>query len=156
MKKSILLIEDSEAEVDLMREAMTYLDEVEIYVKNDGIEALDWLGLDHNCGGSQNAPQLPNKICRQPDLILLDLNLPRLDGLEVLEAIKRDSRLKTIPVIILSTSTAPSDVLKAYQKGANMFVSKPFNYDEFNAVIATIDAFWFGIATLPPKTDQGL
>jgi len=88
-----------------------------------------------------------------PDLILLDLNLPRKDGREVLEEIKSDARLRRIPVIVLTTSQDERDVRTSYDLQANCYVPKPIDYDHFASVIAAIDTFWFTIVTLPTEQD---
>jgi CheY-like chemotaxis protein len=104
----------------------------------DGVEALDFL---HRRGKHAKAPR--------PDLILLDLNLPRKDGREVLSEIKNDEDLKTIPVVILTTSQAEEDVVKSYHLHANCYVTKPVDLEKFIVVVQSIDRFWLTIATLP-------
>jgi CheY-like chemotaxis protein len=89
---------------------------------------------------------------RRPDLILLDLNLPRKDGREVLEELKTDSDLKTIPVVVLTTSKAEQDVLRSYQLHANCYVTKPVNFERFVEVIQSIEQFWLTAVLLPTKT----
>jgi chemotaxis family two-component system response regulator Rcp1 len=138
----ILLVEDNLGDARLTREA---LKEGKVYntlhwVK-DGVEALDFL---HRRGKHKGAPQ--------PDIILLDLNLPKKDGREVLEEIKGDERLRHIPVVILTTSKAEEDVLKTYSLHANCYVTKPVDLEKFITVVQAIDNFWLTVVTLPaPK-----
>lgn len=131
----ILLIEDNEGDILLTMEALKEAKiKNEICVARDGQEALDIL----------NGPALP-------DLILLDINLPKIDGLEVLAIIKKDDRLKKIPVIILSTSSAESDILTSYNNYANCFITKPVDLIKFIEVVKTIEDFWISIVKLPQK-----
>jgi len=109
-------------------------------VVGDGVQAIAFL-----CREGKYA-----SACR-PDLILLDLNLPKKDGLEVLAEIKVDEQLKRIPVVILTTSSAEQDILKTYDLHANCFITKPVDLDQFSAVVRSIQNFWFTSATLPPK-----
>jgi CheY-like chemotaxis protein len=136
----ILLVEDSPADVDLTREA---LDDAKVRnhlsVVADGVEALAFLRRE---GRYADAPR--------PDLILLDLNLPKKDGREVLAEIKADARLRTIPVIVLTTSAAEQDVVQSYNLHANCYITKPVDLDQFITVIRSIEAFWLMIVTLPP------
>ena len=137
----ILLIEDNAGDARLAREALR-----DAKVANnlswvpDGVEALAFLRREGQHGA---APR--------PDLILLDLNLPRKDGREVLSAIKEDDRLKRIPVVILTTSQAEEDVLNAYHLNANCYISKPVDLDQFIKVVKTIEDFWLTIVKLPSE-----
>jgi len=137
----ILLVEDNPGDARLTTEALK-----EARVRNklthiaDGIEALALLRQQGKYAGSQ-----------RPDLILLDLNLPRKDGREVLAEIKADDRLKRIPVVILTTSQAEEDILKAYNLNANCYVSKPVDLDQFIRVVRTIKDFWLTIVKLPAE-----
>jgi CheY-like chemotaxis protein len=135
----ILLVEDNAGDHRLTQEALR---EGKVYNNlhwaKDGVEALDFL---HRRGKHANAPR--------PDLILLDLNLPRKDGREVLSEIKNDEDLKTIPVVILTTSQAEEDVVKSYHLHANCYVTKPVDLEKFIVVVQSIDRFWLTIATLP-------
>jgi len=132
----ILLVEDNPADVRLTQEALR-----EGKVKNnlsvarDGEEALAFLRRE-------GAPR--------PDLILLDLNLPRRDGREVLKEIKDDPQLRMIPVVVLTTSAAESDILKSYSLHANCYITKPVDLDQFITVVKSIDDFWLTIVRLPP------
>jgi CheY-like chemotaxis protein len=135
----ILLVEDNPADAELTREA---LDESglgsRLHVVSDGLEALAFL---HRTGGHAEAPT--------PDLILLDLNLPRLDGRGVLAHVKREDVLRGIPIVVLSSSAAPRDVAGAYALGANCYVTKPVSLDAFLTAIRAVEQFWMGVATLP-------
>jgi two-component system, chemotaxis family, response regulator Rcp1 len=138
----ILLVEDNRGDARLTREA---LKEGKVYNNlhwvKDGVEALDFL---HRRGKHKGVPQ--------PDIILLDLNLPKKDGREVLEEIKGDHRLRHIPVVILTTSKAEEDVLKTYSLHANCYVTKPVDLEKFITVVQAIDNFWLTVVTLPaPK-----
>ncbi|MEI9946845.1 MAG: response regulator [Chitinophagaceae bacterium] len=129
----ILLVEDNEGDILLTREALKEARiKNEIRVAMDGQEALDILSGDE-----------------LPDLILLDINLPKIDGLEVLATIKKDDRLKRIPVIVLSTSSAESDISASYNNYANCFITKPVDLAKFIGVVKTIEDFWISIVKLP-------
>ena len=138
----ILLVEDNPGDERLTREA---LKEGKVYNNlhwaKDGVEALDFL---HKRGKYKDVPR--------PDIVLLDLNLPKKDGREVLQEIKTDDSLKRIPVVILTTSKAEEDVLKTYNLHANCYVTKPVDLEKFIVVIKSIDAFWLTVATLPNGT----
>ena len=135
----ILLVEDNPADVRLTQEA---LKEGKVFSNlhwaKDGVEALEFLRKQ---GPHANAPR--------PDIILLDLNLPKKDGREVLSVIKSDDQLKRIPVVILTTSKAEEDVLKTYNLHANCYVTKPVDLEQFIRVVKTIDQFWLTVVTLP-------
>jgi two-component system, chemotaxis family, response regulator Rcp1 len=137
----VLLVEDGDTDVLMTREALEY-DKVliNLHVVEDGVEAMAFLRREDPHG---RAPR--------PDLILLDLNLPRKDGREVLAEIKADADLKSIPVVILTTSNAEEDVLRAYGLHANCYVTKPVDFECFTKVVQTIKGFWFTIVTLPPE-----
>jgi two-component system, chemotaxis family, response regulator Rcp1 len=137
----ILLVEDNPGDERLTREA---LKEGKVYNNfhwvKDGVEAMDFL---RRKGKYASAPR--------PDIILLDLNLPKMDGREVLQAIKTDSDLKRIPVVVLTTSKAEEDVLRTYSLHANCYVTKPVDLEKFIVVVKSIDAFWLTVVTLPPN-----
>ena len=137
----ILLVEDNPGDVRLTKEA---LKEGKVYNNlhwaKDGVEALEFLKQQ---GKHADAPR--------PDIILLDLNLPRKDGREVLAVIKRDNDLKNIPVVVLTTSEAEEDVLKSYELHANCYVTKPVDLEKFIHVVQSIDRFWLTVVTLPPN-----
>lgn len=131
----VLLVDDSDADVRLTREALKDSKLLlELEVASDGEQALAFL--------RGTGPW-------RPDLILLDLNLPRLDGRQVLAAIKADSALRTIPVVVLTTSQAEEDVLRCYELAANCFVTKPLELDQFLKVVGAIEGFWLAIVKLP-------
>jgi CheY-like chemotaxis protein len=136
----ILLVEDNEGDVRLTREALRegHLRN-HLHVAEDGERALDFL---YRRGEYVDAPR--------PDLILLDLNLPRRDGREVLAEIKNDPSLKRIPVVVLTTSRAEADLVRMYDLHANCFITKPVDFDQFIQVVKTIENFWFTIVVLPP------
>ena len=135
----VLLVEDNPADVRLTQEAFREGRAANhLSVVSDGVEALEFL---HRTGNYTNAPR--------PDLILLDLNLPRKNGREVLEEIKSDSSLRRIPVMILSTSAADWDLRHAYNLHANCFIEKPVDVEQFLRVVRSIGDFWFNIVTLP-------
>jgi len=136
----ILLVEDSPSDVDLTREA---LEDTKVHnnlsVVGDGVEALAFLRRE---GRFADAPH--------PDLILLDLNLPKKDGREVLAEIKADPDLRRIPVVVLTTSEAEQDIIETYNLHANCYVKKPVDLDAFIQVVRSIDNFWLAIVKLPP------
>jgi CheY-like chemotaxis protein len=135
----ILLVEDSPTDTLLTREALEFSKVCNnLHVVPDGVEAMAFL---RNQGQYVDAPR--------PDLILLDLNLPRKDGREVLEEIKSDDVLKTIPVVILTTSQDEADVLRAYGLHANCYIVKPVDFTKFAEVIKSAGHFWFAVVTLP-------
>jgi two-component system, chemotaxis family, response regulator Rcp1 len=139
--KEVLLIEDSPGDVRLTREAFRDADaSIHLHVAADGVEAIEYLKSDGNQPGSP-----------RPDLILLDLNLPKMDGREVLAFIKADAALKTIPTIILTTSDAEPDIAKSYQLQANCYLSKPGQLDAFEVLMKSVTEFWLKAATLPPR-----
>jgi CheY-like chemotaxis protein len=137
----ILLVEDNPGDVRLTKEALR---EGKVYSNlhtvKDGVEAMEYLRRE---GKYKDAPR--------PDIILLDLNLPRKDGREVLEEIKSDDKLKRIPVVVLTTSKAEEDVLRTYNLHANCYVTKPVDLEKFMVVVKTIDIFWLTVVTLPPN-----
>ncbi len=135
----ILLVEDNPADVRLTRLALKDASPNTLHVARDGAEALRMLLGD---GGR---PPL------RPDVILLDLNLPRKDGREVLAEIKQREELMRIPVIVLTTSQSEEDVRRSYKLHANAFVTKPLNLSEFFEAMRAIDSFWLGMATLPSE-----
>ena len=137
----ILMVEDNPGDVRLTREALKDAKvSNKLHVVEDGVAALDFL---YRRAGFDVAPR--------PDLILLDLNLPRKNGREVLAEIKQDEYLKTIPVVILTTSQAEEDVVRAYSLHANCYIAKPVDFAQFNKIVRSIKEFWLSIVTLPPK-----
>lgn len=137
----ILLVEDSPADVRLTTEALREGKvRNNLSVVSDGIEALAFL---RRSDGYDDAPR--------PDLLLLDLNLPRKDGREVLEEVKADPDLRRIPVVVLTTSRAEEDILRSYNLHANCYITKPVDLDQFFTVIKAIDDFWLAVVKLPEE-----
>ena len=138
----ILLVEDNPGDADLAREALETSKVCNtLHVVSDGEAAMAFLRRQ---GKYADAPR--------PDLVLLDLNLPKKDGREVLAEIKADHDLKRIPVVILTTSKAEEDILKTYNLHANCYITKPIDLDQFIKVVQSIEEFWFTIVRLPPKS----
>lgn len=134
-----LLVEDNPGDVRLTQEALkSHKVQNNLHVVTDGEEAMAFLRMQ---GKYANAPR--------PDIILLDLNLPRKDGREVLAEIKSDTNLKAIPVVIITSSEAEQDVVKSYNLNANCYITKPVNLDQFIKVVQSINDFWFTIVKLP-------
>lgn len=135
---NILLVEDNLGDIELTRQALL---EVKMHnkldVARDGVEAMEFLRRE---GAAY-----------RPDLILLDINMPRKNGLELLAEIKGDPQLRRIPVVILTTSDSDRDVVKAYDLNANSYITKPVDLDQFMKVIHSIDDFWLSIVKLPPR-----
>src|ERR1700690_2281760 len=141
MPIEVLLVEDSPGDVRLPQEAFRKANgSVHFHVAIDGVEAMAFL---RHQGAHANAPR--------PDLILLDLNLPKMDAREVLAHIKADDSLKTIPTVILTTSDAEADIVKSYQLQANCYLTKPVQLDEFDSVVKSINDFWLTKAKLPQQ-----
>jgi len=137
----ILLVEDNPGDVRLTREALKDAKVANnLNVVNDGEQALDYL---NRRGRFADATR--------PDLVLLDLNLPKVDGREVLASIKADSDLKRIPVVVLTTSSAEEDILRSYDLHANCYVTKPVEFDSFLKIVESIDDFWLSIVRLPKE-----
>jgi chemotaxis family two-component system response regulator Rcp1 len=137
----LLLVEDNPGDVRLTKETLKDAKlMVDLNVVGDGVEAMAFLRQQ---GKHAKAPR--------PDLILLDLNLPKKDGREVLAEIKQDPELKRIPVVVLTISTAEEDILKSYNLYANAYVSKPLNLEQFAKITKAIEDFWFTIVKLPPN-----
>ena len=137
----ILLVEDNPGDVRLTQEALKESKVTNnLHVAEDGIEALDFL---YHKGDHTDAPR--------PDLILLDLNLPKKDGRELLEDIKADEELKRIPVVVLTTSKAEEDIYRMYDQHANCYITKPIDFDQFIEVVKSIEDFWLTIVKLPSE-----
>jgi CheY-like chemotaxis protein len=135
----ILLVEDSESDISLTEEAFKEGKvHNQLHVTRDGMDALAFL---HREGRYAQAPR--------PDLILLDLNLPKKDGREVLEEIRADENLKCIPVVVLTTSKADEDILRMYKLAANCYITKPVDWEQFICVVQSIEHFWLHVVTLP-------
>ncbi len=140
----ILLVEDNPGDADLTKDALESSKFAnDLYVAEDGVQAMSFL---NNENGFEDSPR--------PDLILLDLNLPKKDGRQVLMEIKSDDRLKSIPVVILTTSSSDEDILHSYKHYANCFVTKPLDLKQFFKVVKSIKDFWVSIVVLPQKGDK--
>ena len=141
----VLLVEDSPGDVRLTREALRDANRaILLHVAFDGVQAMAFLRRE---GTHVDAPR--------PDLILLDLNLPRMDGREVLALIKEDDNLKTIPTVILTTSDSEADITTSYQLHANCYLRKPVQLDEFEALVKSINDFWLTKVVLPEARKNG-
>jgi chemotaxis family two-component system response regulator Rcp1 len=137
----VLLVEDSPGDVRLTKEALKDAKvHINLRVVRDGIDAMAFLMRE-----GEYATAL------RPDLILLDLNLPKKDGREVLREIKENQELKSIPVVILTTSASEADILRSYLLHANCYITKPVNLDGFLTVVKSIDSFWLSVVKLPPN-----
>lgn len=135
----VLLVEDSQADARLIKEV--FRDEkimVDLDIARDGEEAMEYLLSEGN----------------NPDLVILDLNLPRKDGREVLAEIKENKSLRTIPVVILTTSQSEEDILKSYKLNANCYVTKPIDLDQFIKIIKSLDEFWFSAVKFPRENKK--
>jgi chemotaxis family two-component system response regulator Rcp1 len=138
---NVLLVEDSPTDVLLTQEALdTAKLLTELHIVEDGVEAVAFLRQEGKYAG------VP-----RPDLILLDLNLPKKDGREVLAEIKNDPKLRLIPVVVMTVSKAEEDILKAYGLHANCYVTKPVHFESFVEVVRAIESFWFTVVTLPSE-----
>jgi chemotaxis family two-component system response regulator Rcp1 len=141
----VLLVEDSPGDVRLTQEAFRDADmSIKLHVASDGVEAMAFLRQE---GAHANA--------QRPDLILLDLNLPKMDGREVLAQIKGDGSLKTIPTVILTTSESEADIVKSYQLQANCYLSKPVQLEAFEKLVGSINDFWLTKVKLPRQRHAG-
>ena len=137
----VLLVDDNPADVDLAREALQEnVHGVQVESVGDGEEALAFL---KRRGIYAEKPR--------PDLVILDLNLPKKDGRAVLAEVKSDTDLRTIPVVVFSTSRSMADIARSYELGANCYVSKPGNLDDYFSAVQSMEEFWFGSASLPRK-----
>ena len=136
---NVLLVEDDPADVELTREGLKDSKMMmTLNVVNDGIEAMKYLRRE-----------APHTDAVRPDLIILDLNMPKKDGREVLRELKADDGLKSIPVVVLTTSQAAWDIQKCYELGANCWITKPIGLDEFIKIVGTVQDFWFTVVKLP-------
>jgi chemotaxis family two-component system response regulator Rcp1 len=140
----VLLVEDSPGDVRLTREAFRDAKvHINLHVATDGTKAMAFLNRE---GEHAKAPR--------PDLVLLDLNLPKKDGREVLQEIKESHTLKTIPVVILTTSSSEADILKSYRLHANCYITKPVGLEGFLTVVKSIDNFWLSVVKLPHEVSS--
>jgi two-component system, chemotaxis family, response regulator Rcp1 len=141
MPVEVLLVEDSPGDVRLTRDAFHETNQsIRLHVAVDGVEAMDFL---KKRGAFVNSPR--------PDFILLDLNIPKMDGREVLAQIKKDDNLKTIPTIILTTSDSETDIRKSYELQANCYLSKPVQLEDFENIVKSINDFWTTKVKLPQQ-----
>ncbi|QLD87819.1 response regulator [Natronomonas salina] len=137
----ILLVEDNPGDVRLTQEAFAELDlEDALYVVNDGETALDFV---NQRGAHEDAPR--------PDLVLLDLNLPKIDGMTVLDEIKTDPELRRIPVVVLTGSGAQEDIVESYDRHSNAYLTKPIDPEEFVDLVGSFEDFWLSLVELPPS-----
>ena len=142
--RQLLIVDDNPADIELACEALKQCaPSCQIHSVEDGVEALAFLNRRGSYGNAMH-----------PDLVILDLNLPKRVGLAVLAAMKAGPELRRIPVIIFSTSQLSQDVMRSYELGANCYVCKPGNLTEFFAAMKSIEQFWFGLASLPPRGEQ--
>jgi CheY-like chemotaxis protein len=138
----VLLVDDDPGDVQLTKEAFEeHKVRNRLTVVSDGVDALAYLRRDPSV--------YPDAV--RPDLVLLDLNLPRIDGREVLQEIKSDPDLRTIPVVVLTTSQADEDIVRSYNLHANAYVTKPVDFDRFISVVRQIDEFFVSVVKLPPR-----
>jgi len=145
MEIEVLLVEDSPGDVRLTQEAFRDANmSIHLHVATDGVEAMAFLRKE---GKFADAPR--------PDLILLDLNLPKMDGREVLANVKADDNLRSIPTVILTTSDAEADIVKSYQLQANCYLSKPVQLDAFETLVKSINDFWLTKVKLPQQRLRG-
>ena len=141
----ILLVEDNPADQQLtIRAFKKGRGNINLQIANDGVEAMEYL---KGVGKFANREKFPI-----PDLVLLDINMPRKDGKQVLKEIKEDSKLKVIPVIMLTTSDQEKDILDSYNLGVNAYISKPVRINDFVDVVNKLEDFWFTLNRIPPKT----
>lgn len=140
MAIDVLLVEDSPSDAKLTSKTFKKAKVLNtLHIVEDGVEAMDFL---HQTGPYKDSPR--------PDLILLDLNLPKKDGRQVLEEIKDDPALQNIPVVVLTTSEAEEDILKSYKLRANCYITKPVTLKQFTKVVESIEDFWLKVVKLPP------
>lgn len=141
---TILLAEDNKGDALLTKEALAEAKFAnDLRIVKDGIEAMEFL---EKSGAYEGVPT--------PDLILLDLNMPRMNGHEVLDKVKNDEQFKNIPVVILTTSETEEDVMKSYEKRANCYITKPVDINRFIEVVGLIEEFWLGIVRLPSQNES--
>ncbi len=139
----ILLVEDDPGDVELTKEGLQGAKMLlNLHVVDDGEKALKFL-----------RKEAPYTQAVRPDIILLDLNMPRKNGQETLQEIKADRALRSIPVVVLTTSEAESDIVKCYDLGANCYIAKPIGFEAFTRVVSMIEEFWFTIVKMPPKEE---
>jgi len=138
MSHTLLLVEDSPADVELVKEVLVEFDnDIELKLAKNGVEALEYL---------KRAFDSSEEV---PDLILLDLDMPKMDGFEVLERIKENEDYCMIPAAVFTMSNAREDIMRAYRAGANCCITKPLGFEDFNQIMQALDNFWFEIVNLP-------
>ncbi len=138
----ILLAEDNPADQQITKRMLRHVKvQTELHVVEDGVELMNYLRREDKYSDPQNS--------QRPDLILLDINMPRMDGKKALESIKKDSRLKAIPIVMLTTSNQEHDILESYDLGVNSYITKPSDNNEFIKVIKSIEDFWLVVSELP-------
>jgi CheY-like chemotaxis protein len=139
----VLLVEDNPADADLMRETIEASKlRLDLATVKDGLEAIQYL-----------RGEAPFATSRRPDLILLDLNLPRMNGRQVLASVKGDADLRGIPVVVLTSSSAEQDIVQSYNLGANCYVIKPVDLKAFQSIVKQVEDFWFAVVKLPANKD---
>ena len=144
-KKFILLVEDNPDDVQLTKRSFKQNNITnELKVVNDGVEAMEYLTQACTAGGSEVLPTV----------VLLDLKLPRMDGLEVLRRIRADDRLKRLPVVILTSSKEEQDILKSYDLGANSYIRKPVSFEQFNEAVRQLGLYWLLLNEPPPEVGE--
>jgi two-component system, chemotaxis family, response regulator Rcp1 len=137
---TVLMVEDDPDDVYLTKQALRSSRlRMNLHVVSDGVEAMQYLRQQDGFAG-----------CPRPNLVLLDLNLPRMDGREVLTEIRQDPAFTDLPVVVLTTSKAEHDIAASYRQHANCYISKPVDMDQFRTVVASIETFWFTVVQLPP------
>lgn len=142
----ILLVEDNPADQEITKRALkdSKIDNG-LYITEDGVEAMEYLERKGKYADPNNSPT--------PDLVLLDINMPRMDGKEVLQQIRKNQDLKHIPVVMLTTSDQEKDIFESYQLGVNAYITKPVDFKKFSDVMRQLKNFWFNIAVLPERRD---
>ncbi len=140
----VLLVEDDPGDQEITRRALTEeAIRVEMHMVGNGEAAIDYL--------MRQGPYLDPAVSPRPDLILLDLNMPRMDGRQVLERIRSEPSIRAIPVIVLTTSDQETDIIRSYEIGCNSYITKPVEFAKFISVLKIIDTYWLGIVTLPTR-----
>jgi CheY-like chemotaxis protein len=138
MSHTLLLVEDSPADIELVKEVLVeFENDIELKLAKNGVEALEY--LERAFDGSEEVP----------DLILLDLDMPKMDGFEVLERIKENKDYCVIPAAVFTMSNAREDIMRAYRAGANCCITKPLGFEDFNQIMQALDNFWFEVVNLP-------
>ena len=144
----VLLVEDDPGDQELTRRALAEdILRTELHITVDGEDALDYLHKRGAYAGEGAAPR--------PDLVLLDLNMPKVDGREVLKQMREDEALKSIPVVVMTTSDQETDILRSYDLGCSSYITKPVDLLKFADVIRELGHYWFNLVTLPPKKPIG-